>query len=96
MAIRTTERTTTADQRERDTQRKPAAQRGGSSQPSSVGRLRAAFRDTVSEIKKVSWPTSETTRNLTIVVIGTAIALGALLGSIDAIFVRIWQSIPSV
>jgi preprotein translocase subunit SecE len=93
MATRTTERTTSNEQR--DTSRR-SAQRGGSAPPSAPSRLRAAFRDTMSEIRKVSWPTTETTRNLTLLVIAMATVLGALLGGIDAIFVRIWECIPSV
>jgi preprotein translocase subunit SecE len=50
----------------------------------------------MSEIKKVSWPSAETTRNLTLLVIAMAVVLGALLGIIDYIFVRIWEWIPSV
>jgi preprotein translocase subunit SecE len=56
--------------------------------------IRTLFHDTVIEIKKVSWPDTQTTRNLTIVVIGISIALGALLGGIDAFFARVWQWIP--
>lgn len=60
------------------------------------GRIRRLLRDTISEIKKVTWPDQETTRNLTIFVIGLSIALGALLGGIDAIFVRVWENIPTL
>lgn len=52
-------------------------------------------RDTVAEIRKVTWPDQETTRNLTIFVIALSIFLGALLGGIDAIFVRVWENIPT-
>ncbi len=61
-----------------------------------LGRIRRLLRDTFSEIKKVTWPDQETTRNLTIFVIGLSIALGALLGGIDAIFVRVWENIPTL
>ncbi len=60
-----------------------------------VGRLRTMVRDTTSEIRKVTWPDSDTTRNLTLFVIVLSIVLGALLGGIDAIFVRVWQNIPT-
>ena len=52
-------------------------------------------RDTVAEIRKVTWPDSQTTRNLTILVLAMATVLGAILGGIDAIFIRIWDWIPS-
>jgi preprotein translocase subunit SecE len=52
------------------------------------------LRDTIAEIRKVTWPDQQTTRNLTIVVIVISVLLGALLGGIDAIFVRVWENIP--
>jgi len=66
------------------------AERGG-----KAAGLQGRVRDTISEIKKVSWPDQETTRNLTLLVIGMAAILGAILGGIDAIFIRIWEWIPS-
>jgi preprotein translocase subunit SecE len=41
------------------------------------------FRDVVSELRKVSWPTREETINLTMVVVVVAAALGLFLGGID-------------
>ena len=60
-----------------------------------TGRLQSLIRDTSSEIRKVTWPDSDTTRNLTIFVIALSFFLGALLGGIDAIFVRVWENIPT-
>lgn len=60
-----------------------------------VGRLQTLLRDTASEIRKVTWPDGDTTRNLTIFVIALSIVLGALLGGVDAIFVRVWENIPT-
>lgn len=60
---------------------------------SRLAGLRQSVRDTKNEIKKVTWPDRETTRNLTIVVIGLAAFLGALLGGIDALFVRLWEAL---
>lgn len=60
-----------------------------------IGSLQTLVRDTMSEIRKVSWPDSETTRNLTLLVIAMAAILGAILGGIDAVFIRIWEWIPS-
>jgi preprotein translocase subunit SecE len=62
---------------------------------SITGRLQTLVRDTSSEIRKVTWPDSDTTRNLTMFVIALSIFLGALLGGIDAIFVRVWENIPT-
>jgi preprotein translocase subunit SecE len=60
-----------------------------------VGRLQNLVRDTTTEIKKVTWPDAQTTRNLTLLVIVMAALLGAVLGGIDAIFVRLWEAIPN-
>ncbi len=59
------------------------------------GRIQSLFRDTASEIRKVTWPDSDTTRNLTMFVVALSIFLGALLGGVDAIFVRVWESVPT-
>ncbi len=69
---------------------KTAASRSG-----LLGRIRRLIADTRTEIRKVSWPDAETTRNLTILVIVMATVLGAVLGAIDAIFIRLWEAIPS-
>ena len=58
--------------------------------------IQRLVRDTVAETKKITWPDRETTRNLTILVIAISAALGLLLGGIDAIFVRLWEVIPSL
>lgn len=57
----------------------------------AIHRVQALVRDTYAEIQKVTWPDQTTTRNLTLLVIVMAILLGALLGGIDAIFVRLWE-----
>jgi preprotein translocase subunit SecE len=70
-----------------------APERAASSRLASVKRL---ARDTSSEIKKVTWPDRDTTRNLTIVVVAISTVLGLLLGGIDAIFVRLWEFISGL
>jgi preprotein translocase subunit SecE len=59
--------------------------------PGVVGGIQRIARDTYQETKKVVWPDRETTRNLTLVVIGLSVFLGALLGGVDALFARLWQ-----
>src|SRR5262249_28091718 len=44
------------------------------------------LEDTVSELRKVTWPTLEETRSLAIAVIVVALAVGAALGLIDIFF----------
>ena len=51
--------------------------------------LQATFQDTMSEMRKITWPDQETTRNLTIVVVGISIFMGVLLGGVDWLLVQI-------
>ncbi len=44
------------------------------------------FRDVLSELRKVTWPTREETINLTIVVVVVAAVLGLFLGGLDYVF----------
>lgn len=98
MATRTTDRTSEGSSRVSGAQSERGERRernrGSSERANRLRSLQSLFRDTRTEIRKVSWPDTQTTRNLTLVVIGTAIALGALLGGIDALFVRLWEWIP--
>lgn len=54
-------------------------------------RVAQMVRDTRSEMKKVSWPDKETTRNLTLLVIGMTTALGLLLGGIDFVLLKLFE-----
>src|SRR5689334_22190844 len=58
-----------------------------------VDDLKESLQETIAEIKKVNWPDRETTRNLTIVVIGMTVALGLLLGGIDFVLQTLYTSI---
>ena len=55
--------------------------------------IKQSYRDTVAELKKVNWPDRETTKNLTIVVIGISLFMGLLLGGVDYIFRTIFQAL---
>jgi len=48
--------------------------------------LQSYIKDTKGELKHVTWPTREQTINFTIVVIGLAVFVGALLGAFDFVF----------
>ena len=50
-----------------------------------VSRLRHNAAETISELRKVAWPDSQTTRNLTLVVVGISTAIGFLLGLTDSL-----------
>lgn len=49
-------------------------------QPNVIARF---YRETVGELRKVSWPTREEAVNLTMLVIVVLIAMAILLGAID-------------
>jgi preprotein translocase subunit SecE len=66
-----------------------------SERPGNFGRFQNLVRDTYTEIKKVTWPDQETTRNLTILVIVMATVLGILLGLVDYAFRELWDWIPA-
>ena len=44
------------------------------------------WRETIGELRKVSWPTLPEARRLTFIVIATMIATGAFLGLLDFMF----------
>lgn len=54
--------------------------------------VRQLFRDSWSEMKKVNWPDQETTRNLTVVVIGISVVLGVALGGIDYVLQKLFEA----
>ena len=54
-------------------------------QPMSFDQIRQWARDSRNELRKVTWPTPEQTRNLTIVVIVVCVVMAAFLGLIDAL-----------
>ncbi len=48
-------------------------------------------REVRSELRKVVWPSREEVKNLTIVVIAVSVAVGVLLGGVDAVFERLFR-----
>lgn len=58
-----------------------------------IERLRKLMRDTWSEIKKITWPDSETVKRLTVLVIAMATALGLLLGGIDYVLLKVFEAL---
>ncbi len=56
----------------------------------SIGRVRHTAAETISELRKVAWPDSQTTRNLTLVVIGISAAIGFLLGLTDSLLTALY------
>jgi preprotein translocase subunit SecE len=48
-----------------------------------VTSLRRYFEESWSELKKVAWPSRETVINLTLIVIGVSVAVGAYIAILD-------------
>jgi preprotein translocase SecE subunit len=51
------------------------------------------FREALSELRKVHWPTPEQARNLTALVVGVSIAVGVVLGGVDYVLAQIFRLI---
>ncbi len=47
------------------------------------------FHEVVAELKKVTWPTREETIKLTVVVIAISVIVGAFIGGLDSLFLKI-------
>jgi len=45
--------------------------------------------ETISELKRVTWPTREETIRLTVMVVAVAVVVGAFLGLVDIAFSRV-------
>jgi len=69
----------------------PAPQKAA---PRWLDRQRENIRNVMAELRKVTWPTRDETRNLTIVVIGISVVLGVLLATVDALLTLLYHAIP--
>ena len=49
-------------------------------------RLRRYFDEVFSELRKVSWPTRETVRNLTVLVFAISFVIGLYITVLDTVF----------
>ena len=49
------------------------------------GNLRTYFQESWAELRKVSWPDRQTVINLTLIVIGVSIAVGAYIAILDSL-----------
>ncbi len=47
------------------------------------------YRETMGELRKVSWPTVAETRRLTYIVLAVMVAMAVVLGSLDYVFSRL-------
>ena len=51
-----------------------------------ANRLSLYLKESVEELKKVTWPTATETRNYTLLVIGVSLVVAFFLGALDIIF----------
>ena len=61
-------------------------------QPNAVQRY---YRETVGELRKVSWPTRQEAINLTSITLVVIVAMSAFLGTLDYIFNQLFAFILS-
>ena len=59
-------------------------------QKTKKGGIRGFYRETIAELRKVSWPTRSEAINLTKVVLIVIVAVGAFLGILDFLFSRMF------
>jgi preprotein translocase subunit SecE len=52
---------------------------------SIISKITTYIKDSITELKKVAWPTKKETTNYTLLVIGISLALAAFIGIIDYI-----------
>ena len=71
----------------KQTRRKPKKQ---AKQPTGLKRW---YRDTMGELRKVSWPTRREAISLTWVVVIVMVAMAAILGTLDLAFFRFFELI---
>ncbi len=62
----------------------------------AVAQVRRGFTETVGELRKVAWPDSDMTRNLTLVVVGISVAIGALLGVADTLLTWLYKLLQRI
>ena len=61
-----------------------------------MSRIRRFVEESWSELKKVTWPTREQTRNLTVLVFVISAAVGAYIAVFDALFTWIVGQLASL
>ncbi len=62
-------------------------------QPNAIVRF---FRETIGELRKVSWPTRQEALNLTLVVLAVTASTSLFLGMLDYLFTRLFRFIISL
>ena len=57
-------------------------------------RIRRFLAEAVSELRKVSWPTFQQTRNLTVLVFAVSFVVGAFISVVDTVFIGLRNLLP--
>ncbi len=58
-----------------------------------MNKLTTYFKESVIELKKVTWPTKKETYNYTLLVIGISIGIALFLGLLDYLFTQGFQAL---
>ncbi len=58
-----------------------------------MNKLTTYFKESVAELKKVTWPTKKETYNYTLLVIGISLGVALFLGLLDYIFAQGFQAL---
>ena len=61
-----------------------------------MSRIRRFIEESWSELKKVTWPTLEQTRNLTVLVFVVSGAVGLFIAVFDALFNELFKVVVSI
>ena len=56
-----------------------------------TSKITTYIKESVAEMKKVTWPTKKETREYTLLVIGVSLFIAALLGLLDFIFTYLFS-----
>ena len=68
---------------------------GGGSE-GRMGKLQGRIDSIIAELRKVTWPTREETRNLTIVVVGISAVVGGFLALLDLLLSYIYNTLNGI
>jgi len=66
------------------------AQKKKKTQSKKLGGVRKFYRETVGELRKVTWPTRQEAKSLTIIVIAVMFSMSAFLAIVDYLFSRLF------
>jgi preprotein translocase subunit SecE len=68
--------------------KKPTKQKTTKKQSRGIGLF---YRETIGELKKVSWPTRSEAKNLTVVVVLVMVVMSIFLGGLDTLFFKFFE-----